>query len=162
MRIVLIVELLALLSTANTVPLLVKRWMGERWAWPLDGGLTLWDGRPLFGRSKTLRGLAFGIAACTLLAALLGLGWAIGLVAGAAALAGDLLSSFVKRRLGFTASSKATGIDQIPESLLPLLAVRTALDLSVAEIAVTVAIFFAGEIVLARLFHRLGLRDTPY
>ena len=54
------------------------------------------------------------------------------------------------------------GLDQVPESLLPLLVGRQALSLGAIDIAIVVAIFFIGEILLARLFYRLGLREQPY
>lgn len=75
---------------------------------------------------------------------------------------GDALSSFVKRRLGIESSGRATGIDQIPEALLPLIVVRGALELSLPEVAAITLAFFVLEIPLARLFFRLGLRDRPY
>jgi len=75
---------------------------------------------------------------------------------------GDALSSFVKRRLGRSPSSRATGLDQIPEALLPLLAVQASLGLTLWQIAAITVTFFALEIPLARLFHNLGLRERPY
>ena len=80
----------------------------------------------------------------------------------AAAMIGDLLSSFIKRRLDMPPSSQALGLDQLPESLLPLLAGCRALSLSGLDIILAVAIFFIGELFFARLFYRLGLRDQPY
>jgi hypothetical protein len=77
-------------------------------------------------------------------------------------MAGDLLSSFLKRRLGLAPSSRATGLDQIPESLFPLLACRSALALTAMDIATGCVIFFVGELLLSHLFFRLGLRDRPY
>ena len=155
-------QLLVLLAVANTAPLLGKRALGDRLAWPLDGGLTFVDGRPLFGASKTLRGIVLSVLATAATGALVGPDWRIGVLVGGGAMAGDLLSSFLKRRLGLTPSSKATGLDQIPESLLPLLACRAALPLTLADIALLVALFFAGEVLFSRLFYRLGLRDRPY
>jgi CDP-2,3-bis-(O-geranylgeranyl)-sn-glycerol synthase len=155
-------QLLALLALANTTPLIAKRILRDRLAWPLDGGLAFIDGRPLFGASKTMRGIVLAVLATSAAAPLVGLPVTIGALVAAAAMAGDLFSSFVKRRLNLPPSSKATGLDQIPESLLPLLACRSALSLTVADIAVVVAVFFIGEVVLSRLFHRLGLRDRPY
>lgn len=162
MRPLLVLQLLALLSVANTTPLIVKRVLGDRFAWPLDGGLAFFDGRPLFGRSKTLRGIVLAALATGAAAPLLGLDMAIGLVVGVGAMAGDLLSSFTKRRLALAPSSKATGLDQVPESLLPLLACGSVLALTVTEIAAVVAIFFIGEVLLSRVFYRLHLRDRPY
>lgn len=56
----------------------------------------------------------------------------------------------------------AIGIDQIPEALLPLLALQDALVLSLPQIAAITAAFFLLEIPLAWLSHRLGLRERPY
>jgi hypothetical protein len=94
--------------------------------------------------------------------ALLGLGWKVGALVSTAAMAGDLLSSFIKRRLGLASSSQAVGLDQVPESVLPLLACRLLLPLSWLDIFVTAALFFVGEIVLSRLLFRLHVRDRPY
>ncbi len=77
-------------------------------------------------------------------------------------MAGDLFSSFVKRRLNFPPSSQAIGIDQVPESLLPMLACRDALALTAADIALGVGIFFVGELIVSRLLYRIHLRDRPY
>jgi hypothetical protein len=75
---------------------------------------------------------------------------------------GDSLSSFVKRRLGVAPSGRATGIDQIPEALLPLLVIRGTFGLSLLEIAAITMAFFALSIPLARLAFWLRLRDRPY
>jgi CDP-2,3-bis-(O-geranylgeranyl)-sn-glycerol synthase len=155
-------QLLVLLAVANTAPLFGKRALGNRLAWPLDGGLTFFDGRPLFGASKTLRGLVLALLATATAGALAGPDWRIGALVAAGAMAGDLLSSFLKRRFGRKSSSRATGLDQIPESLLPLLACRAALPLTAADIALLVVLFFLGEVLFSRLFYRLGLRDRPY
>ena len=75
---------------------------------------------------------------------------------------GDLISSFSKRRLGLPASAMALGLDQIPESLLPLIALWPILALSLADAVVILAAFFAGELLLSRLLYRLHVRDRPY
>jgi CDP-archaeol synthase len=102
------------------------------------------------------------LLATTLGAPLIGLSPGIGTSVAATAMAGDLFSSFLKRRLSLAPSSQAIGLDQIPESLLPLLACRTALSLSAVEITLVVAVFFAGELVLSRLLYKVHLRDEPY
>jgi CDP-2,3-bis-(O-geranylgeranyl)-sn-glycerol synthase len=93
---------------------------------------------------------------------LLGLTLKIGFVVATTAMAGDLLSSFLKRRLGLQPSSQAVGLDQIPESLFPLLACRQALSLTVLDIVFGTAIFFLGEVLLSRVLFRLHVRDRPY
>ena len=85
-----------------------------------------------------------------------------GLLIGAGAMAGDLLSSFVKRRMGHPSSSRALGIDQVPESLLPAVLCKGLLGLSPVDIALVVALFFVGEIVLSRILFKLHVREQPY
>jgi CDP-2,3-bis-(O-geranylgeranyl)-sn-glycerol synthase len=157
-----IMQSLALLALANGTPLFAKKIFGNRLAQPLDAGLVFLDGRPLLGRSKTVRGLFASLIATTVGALLIGVPPAVGAIAAATAMAGDLFSSFVKRRLGMAPSNQALGLDQVPESLLPLLACRTALSLDMADIALAVAIFFVGELVLSRLLYKAHLRDEPY
>ena len=162
MHLTALLQILILLTVANATPVIAKRILGNRFAYPVDGNITLYDGRPLFGPSKTVRGLLLALVVTAAAAPLLGLDVTIGLVAGATAMAGDLLSSFIKRRLGFPPSSRATGLDQIPEVLFPLLAYQTALGLGVIEIAAGVVIFLLGGILISRVLFRLRLRDRPY
>ena len=75
---------------------------------------------------------------------------------------GDLFSSFCKRRLGVPPSSPALGLDQIPEALFPLLGCKALLPLPISGIALVVAMFFTGEVVLSRLLYAFRLRDRPY
>lgn len=156
------VRLLLLLGVANGAPIAFKRLLGARGAAPLDGGLHFVDGQRLLGPSKTVRGVVAAVVATALAAVLLGLPAGVGAAIGAAAMAGDALSSFVKRRLGIAPSGRATGLDQVPEALLPLVVVRGALDLGWLQVAAITAAFFALEIPLARWAYRLGLRDRPY
>src|SRR5664279_6453728 len=120
-----LLQLLVLLTLANGAPVVAKKMFGDRFNLSLDGGLAFLDGRPLFGKSKTIRGIVVAILVTAAVAPLIGLSLATGAIVAAAAMAGDLLSSFTKRRLGFKPSSQALGLDQIPESLLPMLAART-------------------------------------
>jgi len=158
----LIAELFILLVLANSAPVIVRNILGERFAWPVDAGALLFDGRPLFGASKTIRGLVFSIMFTSLGAWLMGLGWKVGFVVGSTSMAGDLLSSFIKRRLKRPVSSRSTGLDQIPESLFPLLACQQALNLGVMEIVAVVVIFFVGDVVFSPLFYKLRIRKHPY
>ncbi len=157
-----LLELLFLLMLANGTPVIAKRLLGARYAWPLDGGARFLDGRPVFGRSKTIRGVLLALVVTMAGSALLGLGGHVGLAVGAAAMAGDLLSSFVKRRLGLAPHSMALGLDQIPESLFPLLACRPWIALDAADVAVGVVGFLVGEMVLSRLLFMAHIRDRPY
>jgi CDP-2,3-bis-(O-geranylgeranyl)-sn-glycerol synthase len=157
-----LLKLLLLLTIANGAPVVAKKAWGGALARPLDAGLYFLDGRPVFGPSKTVRGVLVSVAATTAAAPLVGIAWWLGALIGATAMAGDLFSSFIKRRLNRPPSSRATGLDQIPEALLPLLACREALALTAADIGIIVAVFLAGAVILSRLLYRVGLRDQPY
>jgi hypothetical protein len=142
MHILPILQLMGLLTVANGAPVVAKKILGSRFALPLDFGLMFFDGRPLFGPSKTIRGIVVAVLAAAVGAPLIGLAPIVGTTAAGAAMAGDLFSSFVKRRLNLPPSSQALGFDQIPESLLPMLACRDALSLTAVDIALGVAVFF--------------------
>ena len=162
MQIPLILKLLALLTLANGTPLIAKNILRHHFSYPLDGGLRFVDGRLLFGPSKTIRGIVLSILVTSAGAPLIGLPWILGALVAAVAMAGDLFSSFLKRRIRLQSADRATGLDQVPESLFPLLACRNWLSLTAVDIAVTVALFFIGEILVSRLLHKLHLRDRPY
>ena len=162
MQPVLILELLILLTVANGTPVVAKRLLGAAFAYPLDGGALFPDGRPWFGPSKTIRGVVLATLATAATATALGLGWKAGALIGMVAMAGDLLASFIKRRWGLAPSSQAIGLDQIPESLLPLLASRLFMPVTALDIAVATILFFVGELLLSRLLFRWHLRDRPY
>ena len=158
----LIAQLIVLLTVANGSPVIAAKILGNTSALPLDGNVTLSDGKPLFGSSKTLRGVLLSILLTTACAPLIGLDWVVGSVVALTAMIGDLFSSFVKRRLGMPDSSQFTGLDQIPESLLPLLVCMFLLPLTLIDVAIVTTIFFVGALVLSRILFKLNIRDRPY
>jgi CDP-archaeol synthase len=162
MQPLLILKALVLLALANGTPVIASAILGDRFAIRIDGGAEFVDGRPILGSSKTVRGIFLAILITSAFGPIIGLDWKIGASVASVAMAGDLFSSFLKRRMNLPAGSKATGLDQLPESLLPLLACRDALSLTVLDILVGTAIFFVGEMLLSRLFYHFHLRDRPY
>ncbi|TJW51120.1 MAG: CDP-archaeol synthase [Mesorhizobium sp.] len=155
-------QCLILLTLANGVPVIAKKMLGEWLAWPIDGGWLFWDGQPLLGRSKTLRGLVLAIMAAAMGGPLVGLDIETGALVGLIAMIGDMLSSFFKRRLRLAPSAEAPGFDQVPESLLPFLAVKNLVGFSVWDILIGVGSFWIGELVVSRLLYMLRIRDRPY
>ncbi|XOV84752.1 MAG: CDP-archaeol synthase [bacterium] len=155
-------DLLLLLLAANGAPILAKRLFKDWFAMPLDGGRLFFDKRALLGASKTWRGLITGVAATALVAGLLGYPMVVGACFGLASLCGDVLSSFIKRRLNIPPSGQAFGLDQIPEALLPLLLLRKTFELDLLAVCLVVALFVVGELLLSRLMYAIGIRDRPY
>ena len=162
MHVISLLQILFLMLLANGAPVLAKRIFGPRYTYPVDANRRLYDGRRLFGSSKTIRGVVCALILTGIAAPLVGLTVQLGLLIAAGAMAGDLLSSFTKRRLGLPASSRAIPIDQVPESLIPLLACYAVLDLTVLDIIVGVLVFLIGGLLLSRLLFWLHVRDRPY
>jgi hypothetical protein len=157
-----VLQSLVLISAANGAPVLFARMLGPRFARPIDGRIVSRDGRPMLGRSKTWRGLVSAFLLAVSVAVLIGLPWRLGALVAASAMAGDCLSSFVKRRLGLEPSSMALGLDQGPESLFPAVVCSAYLPLGAIGVVLIVVVFFVGGLAMSRLFFVVGLRDRPY
>lgn len=95
-------------------------------------------------------------------ALLLGYDLETGFLIATGAMSGDLLSSFIKRRLNMRPSSMAPLLDQIPESLIPALLVMHTFQLTAHSLINLVVIFFVLEYLLSLLFYELGIRKKPY
>ena len=151
MRIWLINELLSLLIVANGTPVVLGLLLGPRCNQALDGGRLFFDQRPWFGPSKTIRGVLGAIIATSLCAPLFGFTYLHGAGYGGLSMLGDLLSSFIKRRLGFPSSCSRPGLDQLPETLLPLLFMWSIHMATVPEMAVVIVVFIVIDLLLSRL-----------
>ena len=106
---------------------------------PLDSGKLFMDGRRIIGNGVTYRGTFFGLLCGVIAAILEGIffnlnivgniafyyhifEWAcVGLLLSLGALFGDMLGSFIKRRLGFTQGRPAPLLDQLGFVLFAIL-----------------------------------------
>jgi hypothetical protein len=149
--------LLLLLLLANGAPVVLGLLFGAA-AGPVDGGRVWRDGRPVFGRSKTWRGLAAALVLTPVAAWILGCGWGVGLTIALAAMAGDLLASFTKRRLGLASSASVPVFDQLPETLLPALLVAEAMGLDWVDLGLAIGAFVVLDLVLTPVGKRLAGR----
>jgi CDP-archaeol synthase len=155
-------ELIALVTLANSAPVLARRLMGNLWQQPIDDGIVLRDGQRLFGSSKTWRGLVAASLACALFAPVLAWSWQLGLAVGALAMAGDLIASFIKRRYALQAGQRAPRLDSIPESLLPAVVLREQLQLTWFDVLLVVVVFGLIVRLASPLLFRLRLRARPW
>jgi CDP-2,3-bis-(O-geranylgeranyl)-sn-glycerol synthase len=148
---------------------------------PLDGGLIL-GGRPLIGPSKSLRSLVFYVVLGTAVTVLLHLvapltplvapvfldnPFILGPVTAVLYVAGEVLNSFVKRRLGIpTSASPARGLggriqevmDTIDGRLASGLVLLVAYRVPWETLAVAFAISVVTHLSTDALMRRIGLK----
>ena len=156
------IHLLLLIIVANGAPIILRRLLHKRWAAAIDFGFRLADGNPLFGASKTWRGVTGAIVFTAVAAVVLGYPVATGALVAVYAVAGDLISSFIKRRLGMAPSSMAPLLDQVPETLFPAIMLRHSFGLDAQAIMILVGVFVIVELILSLVLFKLGIRNRPY
>lgn len=136
------------------------------------------DPRPIsvrwLGAHKTWRGCALAVLAATLTAwAQSRVGWSgdlvsydrwlpLGLLCGAAAMAGDSAKSFVKRRIGIAPGRPWIPFDQLDYVVAGLLALSLWHRFSAADVLLVVAVSFVGSLLVNRLSARLGIKSSPW
>ena len=154
-------KLLLILITANGIPIILHRCLRAKFSQPIDAGLLLADGYPLFGYSKTWRGIFAGTAGATVVALLLDFSVLFGITFGGLSLLGDLLSSFIKRRMKRAPSSKFIGVDQIPETVLPLIAGAYWLNYGLNTIVIVTLSFFILNLLTPAMLSLLRISPPP-
>jgi len=153
---------LLLIIVANGAPIMVRFVLGQHLSLPVDFHQSFFDRKRIFGNSKTWVGLISIPILSVSVAWLLGMTTEIGVLVGAGVMAGDLFSSFTKRRLGMKESSMAIGLDQIPESLFPLLFVSRIFDFTLSELVIGVVSFIIIELLVSRVLFWFHIRKQPY
>src|SRR5699024_12597896 len=91
-----------------------------------------------------------------------GPGFVFGLLFGVLALAGDLLSSFIKRRLGLKPSARMPWLDQAPEAALPMLLAISWELTGLWNGLLVVVIFALANMWISPILYRLGIRHQPH
>lgn len=129
------------LLVVNALPALAHVALGDRLRTPVDCGYLWRDQKTLFGKNKTIRGLVVSVAGGMALMGLLQQPWWVGGFAALLAMAGDLATSFVKRRWGLASGRAVFGFDQLLESLLPLLFLAPIMHLSLGQSAIILFLF---------------------
>lgn len=152
----LILTLALLLLIANGAPLLASHWLhSKRLQSPIDGGYCCHDGKRLLGPSKTWLGLLASMLATLVAASILQFPLIAALLLALLAMLGDIVSSFSKRRLGYRSGLTVPGLDQLPESLLPMLGIALILPLTALQVILPVLLFILVHIVLTECLSAL-------
>jgi CDP-2,3-bis-(O-geranylgeranyl)-sn-glycerol synthase len=136
---------------------------------PLDNGRFFWDGKPIFGSHKTVRGFVSGLIVGTLAGfglSLLNIDYSIllGFVVSLGALLGDLAEAFVKRRLGIPPGAPFPVADQLDfvvgALLFSLLVSPPFLSWQVAVVVVLVTPPI--HLLTNLLAYRMGVKKEPW
>jgi len=154
--------ILILLGIANFSPILARAAFKKRLSFPVDFDVRLGESGPLFGPHKTWRGLFSSVVATGMAAYFTPVGALVGMKLAVFSMAGDLLPSFIKRRSGFTSGKKVLFLDQVPESLLPLVLLKADLAISWMDIVVIVLLFYLGDVSLSPILFRFHIRRNPH
>jgi len=145
--------------------------------YPLDAGRLFWDGKPLFGSNKTVRGflagMFFGTLAGFVLSGLYQLeGFPrdllfhydvlLGFVLSFGALTGDLLHSFVKRRLNISPGSPLPVADQLDFVLGALLFSVAVYPPPWLSAVIILAVTPPIHLLTNFLAYLIGVKKTPW
>lgn len=156
-----IIKVVCFLLWVNFLPPLACFFRGRRFTRPLDAGRLWFDGRPIFGAHKTVGGILVSLLGGTAVFFLLGVGWQVAAMASLLAMLGDLLSSFIKRRLALDSGQSVVVLDQLFESLLPTLYLSTVLDLGFGRIVIIVVLFIGIAHLGSDWWNALTFRPGP-
>lgn len=135
---------------------------------PIDGGRKLSDGNRILGGGKTVRGFFAGILAGSVLGVIQGVlggrpgGWEAAVLMSLGALLGDVVGSFIKRRMALKRGRPVPGLDQL-EFVVGALLLSSVIWLPSLEIIVVL-------VLVTPLFHlgtnfvgyKLGYKSEPY
>lgn len=145
--------------------------------YPLDAGKLLWDGKPIFGSNKTVRGFFAGLLVGTFAGFVLSSLYQLdgfpqnflfqydillGFMLSLGALTGDMLHSFIKRRLDISPGSPLPVADQLDFALGALLfsvvVYPPPLLIAVIIVIVTPPIHLLTNFVA----YLIGVKKTPW
>ncbi|HLC37976.1 MAG TPA: CDP-2,3-bis-(O-geranylgeranyl)-sn-glycerol synthase [Candidatus Norongarragalinales archaeon] len=145
----------------------------------IDLGKNFFDGKRVFGDSKTIRGFISGVAAGTLVGVILALGvgflpwipqndkFVVGFLVSLGAMAGDLLGSFVKRRLGLSPGSQYFLLDQLLFIILALVfaiafAPKILAELNGWDVLALMVLTYFLHLSFNWIAHKLRLKKVPW
>jgi len=146
---------------ANIVPGLVKK-MGFL-DYPIDFNKTF-GGKRVFGSHKTWRGLLFGILSASLITLLQSRGLLVGFIIGTGTLFGDLVGSFIKRRLGLKPGGKNLLIDEMPGTIFALVfaALFNLLTINIYQCLFLIIINLPLHILANKFWYKIGIKEVPW
>jgi len=142
------------------VPPFLSVILGNKWNQPLDFNRRFWDGKPIFGTHKTIRGIVGSIIGATICAPAFGLSSMEGMMLASLGMLGDLITSFIKRRLDKPSGTIMPGLDQFLEGMLPLIVFERQHHIGLLAAIFVLTIFSIGAY-WGSIFYKRILLATP-
>ncbi len=145
---------------ANAIPVIAG---GGR---AMDGGKNFFDGKPIFGKNKTLRGffwgLAFGTAIGFVESIFFGYPILFSLLLPLGALLGDLAGALIKRRLGIAPGELLPIVDQV-DFIVGAVLFSLPLQITYWELVIAVFVITPPIHLLTNFVaYKLGLKNNPW
>jgi len=158
-------------------PVIVKK-VFNNLAFPIDFNRKI-NNNPILGKNKTFRGLIFGIVFAIIITFIQFILYSnnifvdlsivdysdwllIGFLIGFGAIFGDLVESFVKRRLGFKSGMPFIPFDQLDFVVGALVFVYPVAGLSVEKMSIILFISFILHMVINHIAFYTGLRKERW
>ncbi|NWF96142.1 MAG: CDP-2,3-bis-(O-geranylgeranyl)-sn-glycerol synthase [Candidatus Thorarchaeota archaeon] len=154
---------------------------------PIDGGKLFRDGRRILGDGKTIRGLFAGVFFGTLtglvqsflvpcilpvlddyitvtgeILYVLDMNWAVALLLSVGAMLGDLVGSFLKRRIGLVSGGPSPVLDQLGFILIALIVVYPLKQVQPVYVLALLLLTLFTHWVSNALGYLLGLKKNPW
>jgi len=162
---------------ANMAPVIVKNIFNDLKV-PIDFNKKI-NNKPIFGKNKTFRGLIFGVLFAVVIAYLQFLlyknnifvdisivdysDWIlIGLLMGFGAIFGDLIESFVKRRLNYKSGKTFIPFDQLDFVIGAMIFIYPLVILSVSKIITILLLSFVLHVIVNHLAFYTGIREEKF
>jgi len=141
---------------ANTVPGILG------YGRPVDLGRKFTDGRRILGNGVTVRGTLTGILGGTIIGFLKDEPL-LGFVLGVGAMGGDMIGSFIKRRLGKSSGSPLFPLDQLNFVIGGLILARLYLGFIRWDFVVVIVLLTpVGHLAVNKLGYHLNMKDVPW
>ena len=133
---------------------------------PVDFGKSFLDGRPIFGKNKTLKGLFLGMLSGTVVGLVESFLFAysifFGFLLASGALFGDLMGSFLKRRMGLPPGTLLPVVDQLGFVIGAIVFSYPLEMLSWKIVLLVFTITFPLHLLTNFIAYKMGFKTNPW
>ncbi len=141
----------------NFVPPLLALIFHNKFNKPVDANKTFFDGQPILGSHKTIRGVTGAVICGGITAHLFSFTFFEGTTIAALSMLGDLITSFLKRRVKTPSGTVIPGMDQFLEAFLPIIFWKNITNISWFWVVIATILFGTGAFEGSKFFKQVIL-----